>query len=113
MNKTKQHNKKLNKTKVAIVIFLIVVLVALSVFGRYVYNGIREAYFTSRKFYFTSNLLTLNNPTYLYEDWGGVDAYDINFDLYSYANTLTRMDYDLNYTVSCETNDSDKVTIRS
>ena len=113
MNKTRKHNRKLNKLKVTTVIFLIILIVTLAVFGRYVYNGIREAYFTSRKFYFTSNLLTLNNPTYQYENWGGVDAYDINFDLYSYANTLTRMDYDLNYTVSCETSDSDKVTIRS
>lgn len=113
MKKTKQHNKKLNKVKIAIVIFLIILLIAISVFGRYVYNGIREAYFTSRKFYFTSNLLTLNNPTYRYEDWGGVDAYNINFDLYSYANTLTRMNYDLNYTVSCETTDTNKVTLRT
>lgn len=111
MNKTKRH-RKLNKFKIATVIFILIIIVTLSVFGRYVYNGIREAYFTSRKFYFTSNLLTLNNPTYQYEDWGGVDTYNISFDLYSYANTLSRMEYDLDYSVSCETPDADKVTLR-
>ena len=105
--------KKLNKVKVAVVLFIIVLIVSGVAFGRYVYNGIREAYFTSKEFYFTSDLLTLDNATYQYEDWGGVDAYDINFDLYSYANTLLRLDYDLNYSVSCETPDTDKVTIRN
>ena len=104
--------KKLNKVKIAIVVFIIILIIAGAVFGRYVYNGIREAYFTSKEFYFTSDLLTLDNATYQYENWGGVDAYDINFDLYSYANTLLRLDYDLNYSVSCETPDTDKVTIR-
>ena len=104
--------KKLNKVKIVAVVFIIVLIIAGAVFGRYVYNGIREAYFTSKEFYFTSDLLTLDNATYQYENWGGVDAYDINFDLYSYANTLLRLDYDLNYSVSCETPDTDKVTIR-
>ena len=105
--------KKLNKVKVAVVIFIIVLIISGVAFGRYVYNGIREAYFTSKEFYFTSDLLTLDNATYQYEDWGGVDAYDINFELYSYANTLLSLDYDLNYSVSCETPDTDTVTIRN
>ncbi len=104
--------KKLNKVKIVVAVFIIIMIIAGAVFGRYVYNGIREAYFTSKEFYFTSDLLTLDNATYQYENWGGVDTYDINFDLYSYANTLLRLDYDLNYSVSCETPDTDKVTIR-
>ncbi len=104
--------KKFNKIKIGIVIFLIVLAISCAVFGRYVYNGVREAYFTSKAFYFTSDLLTLDNATYQYDNWGGVDAYELNFDLYSYANTLLRLDYDLNYSVSCETPDTDKVTLR-
>ena len=104
--------KKLNKVKLGIAICIVVLALSLAVFGRYVYNNIREAYFTSKEFYFTSDLLTLDNATYQYENWGGVDAYEINFDLYSYANTLLRLDYDLNYSVSCETPDTDKVSLR-
>ena len=111
MNEARK-NKKLNKVKIGIIIAIIILTITLAVFGRYIYNGIREAYFTSKAFYFTSDLLTLDNATYQYENWGGVDEYDINFDLYSYANTLLRLDYDLDYTVSCETPDSDKVTLR-
>ena len=102
-------DRKLNKAKVAITIFLIVLVITLSVFGRYIYNNAREAYFTSKQFFFTSDLLTLDNQTYTYENWGGIDVYEINLDLYSYANTLLRLDYDLNYEISCEALQPEKI----
>ena len=101
--------KKINKAKVAICIFIIIVLTSILVFGRYIYNNAREAYFTSRQFFFTSDLLTLDNQTYTYEDWGGIDVYEINVNLYSYANTLLRLDYDLNYEISCESLTPNKI----
>ena len=110
MNK---HRRKINKFKIFILIFFLIILITFAVFGRYIYNGIREAYFTSKEFYFTSDLLTTENQTYQYENWGGVDEYEINFDLYSYANTLLRLNYDLDYAVSCETPYSDKVILRN
>lgn len=102
--------RKLNKVKVCISIFLIVLVISISVFGRYIYNNVREAYFTSKQFFFTSNLLTLDNQTYTYENWGGIDVYEINVDLYSYANTLLRLDYDLEYQISCESLNTDKIS---
>ena len=98
--------------KISIIFLIIVLLIVFSVLGRYVYFQAREAYFTSKAFYFTSDLLTIDNAEYQYENWGGVDNYEINFDLYSYQNTLLRLDYDLEYELSCETPDSDKVTLR-
>ncbi len=106
--------RKFNKIRNIIILFLAIVLViTCSVFGRYVYYQAREAYFTSKAFYFTSDLLTLDNATYQYENWGGVDNYEINFDLYSYQNTLLRLEYDLEYQLSCETPDTDKITLRN
>ena len=104
----KEH-KKINKAKVAITIFIIVLLISMSVFGRYIYNTTREAYFTSKKFYFTSNLLTLDNQKYTYEDWGGIDVYETSVELYSYANKFLRLDYDLNYEISCESLSPSKI----
>ena len=102
--------KKINKVKVAISISIIIILLTfIFVFGRYIYNNSREAYFTSKQFFFTSDLLTLDNQTYTYENWGGIDVYEINVDLYSYANTLLRLDYDLNYEISCESLTPDKI----
>lgn len=102
-------HKKINKVKIGISIFLIALVISITVFGRYIYNNIREAYFTSRQFFFTSNLLTIDNQTYTYENWGGIDVYEINLDLYSYANTLLRLDYDLEYQISCEALNPDKI----
>ena len=104
----KEH-KKINKVKVAITIFIIVLLIAVSAFGRYIYNTAREAYFTSKKFYFTSDLLTLDNQKYTYEDWGGIDTYETSVDLYSYANKFLRLDYDLEYEISCESLSPNKI----
>ena len=106
--------KKERRIKKTIILCIILIFViTCSVFGRYVYYQAREAYFTSKAFYFTSDLLTLDNATYQYENWGGVDDYEINFDLYSYQNTLLRLDYDLEYQLSCETPDTDKVALRN
>ena len=104
----KKH-KKINKVKVAITIFIVVLLISISVFGRYMYNNAREAYFTSKKFYFTSDLLTSDNQTYTYEDWGGIDIYETSVNLYSYANKFLRLDYDLNYKISCESLSPSKI----
>ena len=105
--------RKFNRIRNSVIVFLVIILiVTCSVFGRYIYYQAREAYFTSKAFYFTSDLLTLDNATYQYENWGGVDTYEINFDLYSYENTLLRLDYDLEYALSCETPDTDKITLR-
>lgn len=104
----KEH-RKINKIKVGISIFLIVVLVTLAVFGRFIYNSVREAYFTSKQFFFTSDILTVNGAHYQYDNWGGVDVYSIPIELYSYSNKLSRIDYDLGYTITCESL-SDKIS---
>lgn len=105
-----REQKKLNKLKVSIVIILIVLLFAITVFGRYIYNNAREAYLTAKQFYFTSNILTSGSTSpYQYNNWGGVDVYAIEFDLYSYNNKLSKLDYDLDYTVTCTTSDTDKI----
>lgn len=101
---------KLNKFKVGIIIFLIVLLLTIAVFGRFIYTSIREAYFLSRQFYFTSDILRPNGTIYRYSNWGGIDVYPIEFDLYSYNNELSRLDYDLEYTVTCESLTPEKAT---
>ena len=86
--------------------------ISITVFGRYIYNAAREAYFISKKFYFTSNILTANGSEYQYNNWGGSAVYAIEFDLYSYTNQDTKLDYDLGYTVTCSTSNTDKIKLR-
>jgi len=103
--------KKLNKKKVAIVgiVILIVLAFAISVLGRYIYNRVREAYLTARQFYFSSDILTVSGAEYQYDNWGGLDVYPIEIELYSYNNQISKLDYDLDYTVTCSTSDTDKI----
>ena len=104
-----EKKKKLNKLKVGIVVFLIMFAFAIAVFGRYVYNAMWEAYFSARQFYFSSDILILGGTTYRYDNWGGIDEYQIGFDLYSYDNELSKLNYDLDYTVTCESLNPDKI----
>jgi len=108
--------RKLNKLKVGILIFLIVLILSISVFGRYIYNAAIEGYFLARQFYFSSDILTVGgeNQVYTYDSWGGVGEFEIGFDLYSYNNELSKLNYDLGYTITCypveNDGSSDKIT---
>lgn len=108
-SKMRKH-KKLNKLKISIIIFLIVIAITISAFGRYIYNGLRDAYLTAKQFYFTSDILKVNGAKYEYDNCGGLDVYPIEFELYSYINKLTKLDYDLNYKITCESLKPDKIT---
>lgn len=92
--------KKLNKVKISIVVILIVLVFSISVFGRYIYGNIREAYFASKQFYFTSDILTVAGAEYQYTNWGGLDVYPLEIQLRSYINERAKLDYDLNYSAT-------------
>ena len=113
----KENKKRLNKVKVSIVLLIVIILITMSVFGRYIYNSLRDMYLSSRNFYFTSNLLEVNEVTYNFNNWDGQDPYEIKFDLYSYIDELQKVDYDLSYNLTCvvsdETKENAKCTINS
>ena len=102
--------KKLNKFKIILVIVIIMFTLSVPVFGRYIYTLIRETYFSAKQFYFTSDILTVSGANYTYTNWGGLDPYEIVFNLYSYNNELAKLHYDLEYTVTCESLSTDKIT---
>lgn len=102
--------KKISKLKIGIAIFIVIATITISVFGRYIYNSAREAYLSAKQFYFTSDILTVNSAKYEYDNWDGISTYPIEFELYSYNNKLAKLDYDLNYKVTCEPMNSDKIT---
>ena len=93
--------KKVNKLKVILAIFVFIVFfMTVTGLGKFVYDTIKNGYLTSKKFYFTSDLLTsLGINTYNYEDWDGEGTYEIEFELYSQNNNLQQFTEDLNYTL--------------
>lgn len=99
--------KKINKFKVAIVVFaLLVFFMSVTGLGRFTYNAVRDRYLSSKKFYFFSNLLTSNGETYEYENWDGIGIYEIKIKMFSKNNDLERFDDDLKYSVKLDYNNT-------
>ena len=84
-------------------------ILTVSVLGRYVYFHAKDRYLTSRKFYFSSDVLKTVAPTYRYTNWTGTDTYKIEIELYSFENELRKYDEDLEYTIKCTSFDSSKL----
>lgn len=95
--------KKVNKFKVAIVVFaLLVFFMSVTGLGRFTYNAVRDRYLSSKKFYFTSDLLTPNgnrSEPHVYENWDGVGIYELDINMFSKNNDLERYDGSLPYSV--------------
>lgn len=108
--------KKLNKKKIALVIIISIIIICITypIFGRYVYNNIRDAYLKSKNFSFTSNFLENTEKTYKYANWSGLETYEIDIQLYSYENELSLFNYDgsgLEYKLSCNIEDPTKAIV--
>lgn len=99
--------KKINKFKIAIVVFaLLVFFMSVTGLGRFTYNAVRDRYLSSKKFYFTSNLLTTTGTTYEYANWDGIGIYEIKIKMLSKNNDLEKYDEDLKYSVKLDYNNS-------
>lgn len=104
---------KLNKKKIILCVVILITLITLPSFGRYIYNSARDLYLKSQNFSFSSNLLTNTGKTYKYANWSGVDDYEIDIELYSYENELSLFEYDgdgLVYNLTCVVDDESKAT---
>ena len=99
--------KKINKFKVAIVVFaLIVFFLSVTGLGKFVYNAARDRYLSSKKFYFESDLLSTSEITTTYQNWDGLGIYEVDVNMYSMKNNLERYDGELNYSVTLTYNSS-------
>ena len=97
----KKKLKKISIKDVLVIIFLLFVLtIGSSTLAKYVIQEFHSYYLNAKHFYFTSNRLKKNNPTYLVNNWSGVGSFNISFDLSSEKNSYVYTDSDINYEVS-------------
>lgn len=94
-----RRRRKLNKKKIVTLLIIILLITTTPIFGRYIFNSAKEVYLSSKKFYYTSNLLGENKT---YTNWGGSEIYVVNFELYSYDNKLRKMEEDLNCVINAK-----------
>ena len=101
--------KKLKKIKKKHIIIISVILILLSItfsYGRFIYNGIRNYYLSTKSFYFNSDKMSDDESYYQLDNWSGVDPVTITFNMDSKKNNLVaspdNIEYDIDY--ECSTN---------
>lgn len=87
---------------ILIIIFGLLLSVSSFTLAKYIIQEFHSYYLNAKHFYFTSNRLKKNNPTYLVNNWSGVGSFNISFDLLSEKNSLVYTDYDIPYQVTFE-----------
>ena len=98
------NKKKVLSYRKVILIIIFGLLLSVSSFSlaKYIIQEFHSYYLNAKHFYFTSNRLKKNNPTYLVNNWSGVGSFNISFDLLSQKNSLVYTDYDIPYKVTFE-----------
>ena len=104
--KFKINLKKLSYRQRFFLIFIacLILLTTIGItFSRYIYDNIKNFYFSSKKFYFNSDKLKEVSANYRLDNWSGVDPYTIIVNMNSNKNSLVSSDIDIAYdiTYSC------------
>lgn len=94
--------KKVKHKKIIyIIIITIIALATISLtYGRYIYNEIKDAYLSTKNFYFSSDKLTVNRAIYQVDNWSAVDPYSITINLNNRKNNLVHSTSDITYEVT-------------
>jgi len=103
--------KKRKRNKV-LVIILIVFASVLVLFlfkpslARYIYNGIKNYYYETQRFYFNCDKLDENNAIFQLDNWDGVNSFDVTYNMNSFKNNFIAAESDISYniTYSCSSN---------
>ena len=95
--------KELSVRRVLLIIILILLIsIGSATLAKYVTEEFHSYYLNARHFYFTSNRLKKDNPTYVINNWSGVGTFYISFNLSSMKNSLVYTTYDIPYTVTVD-----------
>lgn len=83
-----------------ILLFLLLLMIPLVVtLSRYISNQWKDYYLSSRDFYFRSNRLAQDHPTYQITNWSGVDVMTLDISMMSSKNDLLHSDFDIAYDI--------------
>lgn len=98
--------KKIGKKTYIISGIIVILLITFISYGRYIYNDIRDFYFSSKSFYFNSDKLTTNRAIYQVDNWSAFDPYTIVINMNSSKNNLVHANSDIDYNITyiCSSN---------
>lgn len=94
------------KKKYFLILIVLVLFILLQTYGRYIYNGIKNYYLSTKEFYFNSDKLSDNVSNYQLDNWSGVEPVSITFNMDSRKNNLVSSPSDINYEIvyTCSSN---------
>ncbi len=98
---------KVDKKLIVVLILFFISFLSFGItFGRYAYKHVRDFYLSSKKFYFNSDMLTVDGSYYEIDNWSGVDMYSISVNMNSIDNNKLFSEVDISYDISfnCSTN---------
>ena len=97
--------RKHKKLSTITLIILVGVLILGFAYGKYFLNIINNYILESKRFYFNSSVLTVNNKHYQINNWDGVSTYPITIDLNNRKNSERYTTSDIEYSihVDCDT----------
>ncbi len=100
---TKEPRKKINRFKLIIIISFLVTVTLLLLnpsWARYVYNGLKNYYYESQRFYFNSKKLSENGTTIQLDNWDGVNYFDLDYEINSVKNNSVATESDITYNIT-------------
>ena len=56
--------------------------------ARYIYNGIKNYYYETQRFYFNCDKLDENNAIFQLDNWDGVNSFDVTYNMNSFKNNF-------------------------
>lgn len=95
-----------DKIKYTIIGLIVLIVLPIATYGRYIYNDLRDFYLATKSFYFNSDKLTTERAIYKVDNWSAVDDYQIAINLNNSKNNLVHSNSDIEYTIeySCSSN---------
>ena len=87
--------------RIILIVMLIIALFPVGVtFSKYIYDKIKYYILEANHFYFNSDKLEDKGITYNINNWGGVDSFNIQFELNNHKNNLLTSDSGIAYDIS-------------
>ncbi len=103
---------KFKYRRIILLVMLIIALFPVGVtFSKYIYDKIRYYILEANHFYFNSDKLEDKGITYNINNWGGVESFNIQFELNNHKNNLLTSDSDIAYDISVVCDDDVQCSI--
>ena len=108
--------RKSKKNKILIIVLFVVGSITLLFlikpsFARYIYNGIKNYYYESQRFYFNCDKLSEDNAIFQLDNWDGVNSFNVTYNMNSFKNNFIASESNITYNITYNCSDNVTCTI--